>query len=172
LSVVSTYLHRRRLRIDLLSRTSAVYLVYRRLAAAVLSFSYPWFDFPAIIFTLFRMLTDLRSAGQPTEKAVSRPVLFSIIQVLICLRACACSLSSFLRNNNRAIPGPRSPWELEQACMYALYKILCQFTYTHIKSTVALRDGNGQQVYSAPATVQDGGDSRYVSICAILGPLS
>ena len=64
------------------------------------------------------MLTDLRLAGQPTEKAVSCAVLFSIIQALICFRA--CSLSSFLRNKDRAMPGPRSPWELEQACMYAL----------------------------------------------------
>ena len=70
------------------------------------------------------------------------------------------------------MPGLRLPWELEQACVYALYTILCRFTYTHIKSTVALRDGSGQQVYSAPATVQDGGDSRYVSMCDILGHLS
>jgi len=34
--------------------------------------------------------------------------------------------------------------------------------YLHMyQSTVAMKDGNGQQVYSAPATVQDGGDSRY-----------
>jgi hypothetical protein len=79
---VSICLHRRRPRIDLLSRTPADYLVYGRLAAAVLSFLYPWFDFPAIILSLFMKLTDLRSAGQPTEKAVSRPVLFSIIHVL------------------------------------------------------------------------------------------
>jgi len=167
---VSIYLHRRRPRIEFLSRTPADYLVYRRLAAPVLSFPYPWFDFPAIILSLFMKLTDLRSAGQPTEKAVSRPVLFSIIQVLICHRA--CSLSNFLRNKDRALPGPRSPWELEQACTYAIYKILCRFTYNYIKSTVALKDGNGQQVYSAPATVQDGGDSRCVGICNILGPLS
>ena len=122
LSVVSIYLHRRGPRIDLLSRTPADYLVNRRLAAAVLSFLYPWFDLLVIILTLFMKLTDLRSAGQPTEKAVSRPVLFSIIQVLICCRA--CSLSSFLRNRDRALPGPRSPWRLEQACMYAIYNIL------------------------------------------------
>ena len=167
---MSIYLHRRRPRIDLLSRTRADYLVYRRLAAAVLSCPYPWFDFPVIILTLFMKLTDLRSAGQPTEKAVSRPVLFSIIQMLICHRA--CSLSSILRNKGRALPGPRSPWRSEQACMYAIYKILCRFTYAYIKSSVALKDGNGQQVYSAPATVQDGGDSRYVGIYDILGPLS
>lgn len=63
---------------DLLSRAPAVYLVCRRLAAAVLSFPYPWFDFPVIIFTLLMTFTNLRSAGQPTEKAVSRSVLFSL----------------------------------------------------------------------------------------------
>src|SRR5712675_2671910 len=40
--------------------------------------------------------------------------------------------------------------------------MLCtRCTYTNIKSTVAMKDGSGQQVYSAPATVLDGGDSRY-----------
>jgi hypothetical protein len=43
--------------------------------------------------------------------------------------------------------------------------MLCTLcTYTCIKSTVAMKDGNGQQVYSAPATVQEGNDSRYSNL--------
>jgi hypothetical protein len=33
-----------------------------------------------------------------------------------------------------------------------------------------MKDGNGQQVYSAPATVQDGGDSRYGGVDDLSGP--
>lgn len=33
-----------------------------------------------------------------------------------------------------------------------------------------MKDGNGQQVYSAPATVQDGSDSRYGGIDNLSGP--
>jgi hypothetical protein len=33
-----------------------------------------------------------------------------------------------------------------------------------------MKDGNGQQVYSAPATVQDGGDSRYGGVYNLSGP--
>ena len=42
-------------------------------------------------------------------------------------------------------------------------------TYTSIKSTVSLKDSHGQQVYSAPATVQDGGDSRYGGVSSLPG---
>jgi hypothetical protein len=47
--------------------------------------------------------------------------------------------------------------------------VCTQCTYTFIKSTVSLKDSHGQQVYSAPATVQDGGDSRYGGISSLLG---
>jgi hypothetical protein len=33
-----------------------------------------------------------------------------------------------------------------------------------------MKDANGQQVYSAPATVQDGGDSRYGGVGDVSGP--
>lgn len=33
-----------------------------------------------------------------------------------------------------------------------------------------MKDGNGQQVYSAPATVQDGGDSRYGGVGSLSNP--
>ena len=33
-----------------------------------------------------------------------------------------------------------------------------------------MKDGSGQQVYSAPATVQDGGDSRYGGVDSLSGP--
>jgi hypothetical protein len=33
-----------------------------------------------------------------------------------------------------------------------------------------MKDGNGQQVYSAPATVQDGSDSRYGGVDILSGP--
>jgi hypothetical protein len=49
--------------------------------------------------------------------------------------------------------------------------MLCiRFTYISIKSSVSLKDSHGQQVYSAPATVQDGGDSRYGDVCDLSGP--
>lgn len=47
--------------------------------------------------------------------------------------------------------------------------ICTRCTHTCMKSTVSLKDGHGQQVYSAPATVQDGGDSRYGGVGSLSG---
>ena len=52
------------------------------------------------------------------------------------------------------------------------HTMLCTRLYLHLyQSTVAMKDGNGQQVYSAPATVQDGGDSGYGAVDNLSGPL-
>jgi len=71
------------------------------------------------------------------------------------------SLSSFLRSKGLAIPGKRSPYLLTQDCMYKHHDVFHSMYLHPCQSTVALKDGNGQQVYSAPATVQNGGDSGY-----------
>lgn len=154
-----------------LSRTPTVYLVSRRLSTAILYLPYPRFGFPATFFTPIIALTNLRSAGQPTANAVSRSMLFSRLFGSSCAPLFS-SLSSFLRKKDRALPGPRSLCAPAQVCMYAFCKVLCRYAYTHIKSNVALKDGNGQQAYSATATVQDGRDTRYGDICSTLGPLS
>ena len=52
------------------------------------------------------------------------------------------------------------------------HTMLCTRLYLYLyQSTVAMKDGNGQQVYSAPATVQDGGDSGYGAVDNLSGPL-
>jgi len=66
------------------------------------------------------------------------------------------------------MPGKGSPCPLAHRCKHKPHNAL-HAMYLHLyQSTVSMKDSNGQQVYSAPATVQDGGDSRYGGVNSFL----
>ncbi len=136
-------------------------MVLRRLLAAILSLPYPWFDFSCDHLYAVHDAHQFSISG-PTQCERCKQFSFRIYRGID--DSPCCSLSSSLRSKGLALFGKRSPCPLAQACTHNCTMICTRRIYICIKSTVSLKDSNGQQVYSAPTTVQDGGDSRYGDI--------